>query len=248
MSAGARGTVLIVEDSDESAELMVGLVEAEGFRAARCGTASAALASQQALGPVAVLLDWGLPDQPGTEVCRAIRSRDGAVPILFVSGRDDETSVARALDAGADDYVPKPVRPGELIARLEAHLRRVAALRATQNSNGAGEHAARTVHMGSVEVDIDARQVRRQGVPVRLGALEFKLLEYLLTNAGTAVSRDQVLAEVYGYDAEVSSERVDVLVRRLRSKLGDSEAGGLIAAIPGYGYRLDRRAERDADR
>jgi DNA-binding response OmpR family regulator len=239
VSAGARGTVLIVEDSEDSAALLSELVEGEGFRAAVCGTASDAVASHQALGPVAVLLDWGLPDRPGTEVCRAIRSRDGVVPILFVSGRDDETSVARALDAGADDYVPKPVRPGELMARLEAHLRRVAALRTSPNG---ATHVRHRVRMGPLEIDLDAHQVRRDDVPVRLGALEFKLLDYLLTNAGTAVSRDQILAEVYGYDADISSERVDLLVRRLRSKLGETEADGLIAAIPGYGYRLDRRS------
>jgi DNA-binding response OmpR family regulator len=244
MSAGARGTVLIVEDSEDSAALLADLVRGEGFQAAVCGTAAEAVSSHAGLRPVAVLLDWGLPDRPGTDVCRTIRSSDGVVPILFVSGRDDETSVARALDAGADDYVPKPVRPGELIARLEAHLRRVASLRASPNGAATAKHPASPVRFGAVEVDIDARQVRRQGVPVRLGALEFKLLEYLLANAGTAVSRDQILAEVYGYDADISSERVDLLVRRLRVKLGETETDGPIAAIPGYGYRLDRRAGR----
>src|SRR5437879_2647177 len=124
-----RGTVLIVEDSPESAALLADLVQGEGFTAAVCVTAAEALGAQERLQPVAVLLDWGLPDRPGIEVCRLIRSRDDAVPIVFVSGRDDETTVARGLEAGADDYVAKPIRPGELVARLEAHLRRVAALR-----------------------------------------------------------------------------------------------------------------------
>jgi DNA-binding response OmpR family regulator len=240
MTAASRGIVLIVEDSDESAALMSELVEHEGFQAAVCGTAAEALAAHSRLKPVAVLLDWGLPDGPGLEVCRLIRGHDDAVPIVFVSGRDDEASIARGLDAGADDYVPKPIRPGELMARLEAHLRRVAALRNGAHGAAAAGRARHT-RFGSLEVDLDARQVRKGGRALRLGALEFKLLEYLVTNSGTAVSRDQILSEVYGYDADIDSERVDLLVRRLRSKLGEADPGGLIAAVPGYGYRLDRR-------
>jgi DNA-binding response OmpR family regulator len=105
---GDRGTVLIVEDSAESAQLLVDLVEGEGFDTAVCRSAAEGMSTLRSTAPVAVLLDWGLPDRPGIEVCRAIRSGDAAIPILFVSGRDDETSVARALEAGADDYVPNP--------------------------------------------------------------------------------------------------------------------------------------------
>lgn len=240
MTLHARGTVLIVEDSDESAALLAALVEAEGFTAAVRRTASEALVARDDLIPVAVLLDWGLPDGPGLEVCRQIRASDVAVPILFVSGRDDETSIARGLDAGADDYVPKPVRGGELMARLEAHLRRAAALRNGHHPLTV-EGPSRRARIGAIEVDLDAREVRRGGRPVPLGGLEFKLLEYLLLNAGTAVSRDQILSEVYGYDADIGSERVDLLVRRLRSKLGESGSGGMISTVQGYGYRLDRR-------
>jgi DNA-binding response OmpR family regulator len=114
-------------------------------------------------------------------------------------------------------------------------LRRVVAL-ADHRDESVRAHAVR---LGRVEIDLGAHEVRENGRRVALGALEFKLLEYLLRNAGTAVSRDQILSEVYGYDADISSERVDVLVRRLRSKLGVTD--GLITAVPGYGYRLDRR-------
>lgn len=233
----SRGVVMIVEDSVESAALLQELVEGEGFRAAVCTTAAEALDSQPTLHPVVILLDWGLPDVAGIEVCRQIRLRDAAVPILFVSGREDEASVARGLEAGADDYVAKPVRPVELMARVEAHLRRIEVL--TRRGNGA-DHA-RHVALGPLDIDLDAREVRSAGRHIALGALEYRLLEYLVTNAGTAVSRDQILSEVYGYDADISSERVDLLVRRLRSKLG-APHDDLIAAVPGYGYRLERRA------
>jgi two-component system, OmpR family, phosphate regulon response regulator PhoB len=236
-----RGTVLIIEDSHESASLLAVAVEGEGFRAAVFATAREALAAHRRLEPVAVLLDWGLPDGPGIEVCRQIRSRDSAVPIMFVSARDDETSIARGLDAGADDYITKPVRVAELMARLEAHLRRVAALREGSAAQPAMRSGEQKLSFGIVEIDFDAHQVRRSGRPVKLGPLEFKLLEYLARNAGTAVSRDQILSEVYGYNEDLSSERVDVMVRRLRSKLGETEAASHISAIPGYGYRLDLR-------
>lgn len=105
----------------------------------------------------------------------------------------------------------------------------------------------RIVRFGDVEVDFVAREARVAGVPVRLGPLEFKLLEYLSRNSGVAVSRDQILSQVYGYDADIGTERVDLLVRRLRAKLGDGpDAQGHLVAIPGYGYRLERRL-RPAD-
>lgn len=126
---GRRGTVLVVDDDPAAAEAMTRLVEREGFNAEQAATAAAALDAHQRLRPVAMLLDWDLPDRPGSEVCRQVRENDAAITIIFITGRTDETSIARALDAGADDYVVKPVRGGELIARLEANLRKVTALR-----------------------------------------------------------------------------------------------------------------------
>ncbi len=237
MTAGERGAVLIVEDAAELAELIAAFVEREGFTAVTAGTAAEARAAFQRERPVAVLLDWVLPDAPGTELCRELRAQDAAVTVIFVSGRNDETSMARGLDAGADDYVAKPVREGELIARLDAQLRKTARLRAAQAA-GAPE---RLLRFGEVELDTRARTVRVSGRQARLGPLEYRLFEYLARNAGVAVSRDQILSEVYGIDAD-STERVDLLVRRLRLKLGDyPDTGGHIIAHPGYGYLLDRQ-------
>jgi DNA-binding response OmpR family regulator len=182
-----------------------------------------------------------LPDSPGIDVCRHFRELDPVIPIIFVSGRDDETTITRGLDAGADDFVIKPFRKGELVARLEAHLRKVAGVR--RSVPAGGEPVDRKVYrFGDVEVDLDAREVRSAGADVLLGPLEFRLLEYMCRNAGIAVSREQILSEVYGYDADISTERVDLLVRRLRTKLGEGSArGGQLVAVPGYGYRLERR-------
>jgi DNA-binding response OmpR family regulator len=231
---------MVVEDAATLAELLSALVEREGFTAVVCASAAEAREKFASDPPVAVLLDWGLPDSPGTEVCREMRARDPVVTIIFISGRNDETSMARGLDAGADDYVAKPVRDGELIARLEAHLRRVSSLRAAFAA-GSGATDADRMRFGELELDPRAREVRVEGRPVRLGPLEYRLIEYLARNAGVAVSRDQILNEVYGIAADIGTERVDLLVRRLRLKLGDyADTGGHIVAHPGYGYLLER--------
>jgi two-component system, OmpR family, phosphate regulon response regulator PhoB len=243
---GIRGNVLVVEDGEDMAEAFVAIVEREGFTGVVCRTAAEGLAALDSARPVAAILDWVLPDESGVELCRKIRARDQTIPILFASGRDDETSIARGLDAGADDYLAKPVRPGELIARLESHLRRVDAIVMAKNDGHAGTKTPSAIHdlrkFGAVEVDLTARSVRARGNEVALGPMEFRLLEYLVRNTGVAVSRDQIMSEVYGYDADIGTERVDVLMKRLRAKLGDHAAGGLISAVPGYGYRLEKPA------
>ncbi len=231
---------MVVDDSSEAAEVHAAYVAREGFEVVVCATAEAALAAFERSRPVAVLLDWGLPDGPGTEVCRAIRAKDQTVTIIFISGRDEPSSAVRALDAGADDFLAKPVRGDELIARLEANLRKVGAARAAAVQARAHGQVDAELTFGGVRVDLGARQVSVGGRPLSLGPLEFKLLEYLARNSGIAVSREQIMSEVYSYDADISSERVDLLVRRLRGKLGDVE-GRHIAAVPGFGYRLERR-------
>ena len=244
-----------MEDSPEAAELLAAVVEEEGFGAIICSSAAAGIAAFDRERPVAVLVDWVMPDRPGIDVCRHARERDPLIPILFVSGRDDEASISRGLDAGADDFMVKPVRRTELVARLEAHLRKVAAVRSAAPGAAAAPRAGsaaqtpeleRHLRFGAVELDPAARVVRVNSDEVGLGPLEFKLLEYFGHNAGIAISREQILNEVYGYDADISTERVDLLVRRLRAKLGEGpDRGGQLVAVPGYGYRLERRRERD---
>lgn len=249
--SGARGRVLVVEDSPETAELLATIIEEEGFAPVVCNSAQEGIDAFDDEPPVAVMIDWVMPDRPGIDVCRHVRERDQLLPILFVSGRDDEASISRGLDAGADDFLVKPVRRIELVARLEAHLRKVAAVRSAPSPVPAATMTSspvdldRQLHFGAVEIDPAARIVRVGGDEVGLGPLEFKLLEYFGRNAGIAISREQILNEVYGYDADISTERVDLLVRRLRAKLGDGgDRGGQLVAVPGYGYRLERRRER----
>jgi DNA-binding response OmpR family regulator len=245
---GSRGRLLIVEDSPESAELLATIVEEEGFQPVVCGSGAEAMQLFDRERPVAVLVDWVMPDRPGIDVCRHIRQVDQLVPVLFVSGRDDEASISRGLDAGADDFMVKPVRRTELVARLEAHLRKIRAVAAADGQPAQAPTPVEppmAIRFGAVDVDSRARVVRVDGREVGLGPLEFKLLEYFGRNAGIAISREQILNEVYGYDADISTERVDLLVRRLRAKLGDGpDHGGQLVAVPGYGYRLERRRDR----
>jgi DNA-binding response OmpR family regulator len=239
---GSRGVVLVVEDDPAAADLVTAVLEDEGFRTLVCHDGRTALEPFEREHPVAVLIDWVIPGGPGIELCRKIRSLDPLVPIFFVSARTDEASASRGLDAGADDFITKPFRPRELAARLEAHLRKLSAGHETGSlrSTSPGEPVAGPApqRFGPVEVDLDGRQVRLEGQVVGLGSLEFRLLEYLVRNAGVALSREQILSEVHGYD-DIPTERVDLLVRRLRAKLNWSD---WITAVPGYGYRLERPA------
>ena len=246
--AGSRGTVVLIEDSPDEAELLSIALEQESFVPVACATAAEGMAACARSKPVAVILDWGLPDRPGVDICRELRAADPFLPIIFVSGRTDEATVSRALDAGADDFVTKPVRRTELIARVEAHLRKSSAVAARAKPVSLSELPdAESIRFGDVAIDISARQVIVSGSPVTLGPLEFKLLEYLVHNAGVAVSRNQIMTEVYGYDADISTERVDLLARRLRAKLGDGSArGGQLTAVAGYGYRWERRRAGDS--
>lgn len=240
-----RGRVLVVEDDEASAELLCVLLSEEGFEPVHEADARSALQRFDQERPIAVLIDWVIPGGSGIELCRTIRSRDPVVLILFVTGRADEASASRGLDAGADDFLSKPVRPREFIARLEAHLRRLNARPSVADQPASPvptpaaalpSDPASVRRFGDVEVDLEARRVLVGGRAITLGALEFRLLEYLVRNAGVALSRDQILEEVHGYEG-VPTERVDLLVRRLRTKLGWER---WITAIPGYGYRLER--------
>gem|GEM_PF-6938106 len=173
--SGSRGVILIVEDDESTADLIADLVEEEGFSVSRAGGGLEAIEAFARDRPVAVFLDWVLPDIPGIEACRSLRALDRVVPIIFVSGRDDEASTIRGLDAGADDYLAKPVRIRELIARLEAHIRKVGVLTERKEAEADAEQE-RKKRFGEVEVDFAARQVSVDGQPLNLAPLEFSLL------------------------------------------------------------------------
>ena len=242
LSAGQR-RLLVVEDDPDAGQLVAAAAEAEGFVVTVCPEPERAVALAVQEGWQAVLLDWTLPGGSGLEVCRRIRAAAKVLPILFLSGRGDEASITRALEAGADDFVVKPARPSELMARVAAQVRKAAAISRAAPTRRPPADSAPVLRAGDVGLDPRSRRVFVGEREISLGSLEYLLLERLLEDPGHAVSEEQILRDVYGYTAEIATDRVPLLVRRLRVKLGPGpRRAAQIVAIPGFGYRLDPAA------
>ena len=218
--------VLLVED-DSSIRTVVtmGLRDA-GMRVTAAGTGREGLDHAQATAFDAVLLDVMLPQMDGMEVLRALR-RDSRVPVVMLTARSDTVDVVVALELGADDYVTKPFQMAELVARLRAVMRR-----ATVPRDGD------VIAVGALEIDPDAFQARRDGEELALTATEFRLLHELASHPGQALTREQLLERVWGYDYLGDSRLVDVAVQRLRAKIEtDPSRPELIQTVRGVGYR-----------
>jgi DNA-binding response OmpR family regulator len=222
-------TILVVEDDPSIADLVDLYLRKDGHDVVSVGTGAAALTAVGHRHPDVVVLDIGLPDMDGLEVCRRIRADDPAMGIIFLTARDEEVDRVLGLEFGADDYVTKPFSPRELVARVKALLRR-AEVRADRVD-------APVVHrLGAVELDEGRREVRRDGVTVALTTREFDLMAHLLRNRGLALTRRQLLDGAWGPDWIGDERTVDVHVRQLRRKLGDDLP---LATVWGVGYRLD---------
>lgn len=215
--------VLLVEDDDGVASALVEALDEHGYRPTRCRRGEDALLLHRDAD--VVLLDLGLPDIDGFEVLRKLR-RVSAMPVLVLTARGDERSMVRGLRSGADDYVVKPIRLGELLARMEAVTRRCAA---------GGDAPQRVVQVADVHVDLDARTVLVAGAAVALTTKEFAVLAVLARHPGTAVSRQLIMYEVWGDAYLAVSRSLDVHVATLRAKLGRP---GLLQTIRGFGYRF----------
>ena len=216
------GTVLLIEDEESIASVVRAYLERDGYRVVWARTGGDGIAELPRHAVRMVVLDIGLPDVDGFEVCRQIRSRS-SVPILMLTARDDEIDRVAGLEVGADDYVGKPFSPRELVARIKAILRRTE-----------GETPQERLVLGDVELNSSAREVRVAGHPIELRAKEFDLLEFLMQNRGVVVSRDTLLDRVWGLEYAGGSRTVDVHVAQLRSKLGRPE---MIRTIRGSGYK-----------
>jgi DNA-binding response OmpR family regulator len=220
--------IVVVEDDANIADLVDLYLRENGFRVLQAATGLRGLELIETHRPVLAVLDIGLPDVDGFEVCRRIRATS-AMPVLFLSARDGEIDRIIGLELGADDYVTKPFSPRELVARVKAILRRGQA--------AAEPAAAETVlRIGDdYEVDLNRREVRHRGEPVALATREFDLLAFLTRNQGLALSRQQLLDNVWGADWYGDDRTVDVHVRQLRKKLTDDLP---LATVWGIGYRL----------
>jgi DNA-binding response OmpR family regulator len=213
--------ILIAEDDDSVGEALVDVLGAHGHQPSRVSRGADLLLRHSSAD--VVLLDLGLPDGDGLDVLRKLR-QVSEVPLLVVTARGDERSVVRGLRLGADDYLVKPVRLGELLARID-----VVVTRRARSSLPAG-----VVEVGDVVIDLTARRVR-VGEQIALTPKEFDLLGALARRAGAAVSREVILDELWGDAFLASSRALDVHLAQLRVKLGNP---GLITTIRGFGYRL----------
>jgi DNA-binding response OmpR family regulator len=217
--------VLVVEDDDGVAEAVVEALDAHGHAVVRAQRAAEVWTHLR--GADVVLLDLGLPDGDGLEVLRRLR-RIASTPVLVLTARDAERDVVRGLRLGADDYVVKPVRLRELLARVEAVARRARA-------HGDDDTADDVVEIEDLRIDLAARRATVGEVEINLTAKEFDILAALARRRGTAVSRQQLLDEVWGDAYLAVSRSLDVHMTSLRAKVGRP---GLLTTIRGFGYRL----------
>lgn len=220
-----RGLVLIIEDEAPIAEVLRLYLAREGFDVAVASDGPSGLAAVISRRPAAVILDVGLPGMDGTEVCRRMRAADDWTPVLFCTARDDEVDRVLGLEMGGDDYITKPFSPREVVARVKVALR-----------HAKGPVRDDTVTLGRVSLDRSSRRVSVDGAEISLTATEFDLLEYLMEQPGRVVSRDQLLAEVWGYAAVVGTRTVDVHIAQVRAKLGDASP---IRTVRGVGYAAE---------
>lgn len=228
-----RGHILIVEDEADLAELVAFNLRQAGYTTATAGTGNDGLVEMRRQTPDLIVLDLMLPDISGTEVCRRLRSEPETqrVPVIMLTARTEEVDRVLGFEVGADDYVPKPFSPRELVLRVGAVLRRTSPAPSATPSNGDDG-----IRIGHLQIDIPRHEVSVEGSVVPLTALEFKLLLDLASRRGRVQSRDALLERVWGYAPGIETRTVDTHVKRLREKLG--AASHYIETVRGVGYRM----------
>jgi two-component system, OmpR family, response regulator MtrA len=223
--AGTRPRVLVVDDDAALAEMLGIVLRREGFEPAFVATGDRAMDAFHRSRPDVVLLDLMLPGRDGLDVCRDLRAESG-VPIVMLTARADTADVVRGLEAGADDYIVKPFKPTELVARIRARLRHL--------TGGAAEQ----LRIDDIEIDVGSHDVRRDGVPMSLTPLEFDLLVTLARTPRQVLTREALLAQVWGYRHAADTRLVNVHVQRLRAKVErDPEHPRVVITVRGVGYR-----------
>lgn len=220
-------TVLLVEDDPAISEPLARALGREGYEVRSHGTGRGALGD--IIGADLVVLDLGLPDIDGLDVAREIRSQGSSLPILVLTARTDEVDMVVGLDAGADDYVTKPFRLAELLARVRALLRRAGS-----------DFQDDTLEAQDIKIDVSAHRAFQDGRELQLTAKEFDLLRILIKEAGNVVSRQVIMQEVWGSDPAGSTKTLDMHISWLRRKLGDDSAYPYyISTVRGMGFRFE---------
>lgn len=217
--------VLVVDDDEALSEMLGIVLRGEGFDPVFCADGAAAVQAFRDSHPDLVLLDVMLPGMDGVAICGQIR-RESGVPIVMLTAKGDTVDVVGGLEAGADDYITKPFKPKELVARIRARVRRL---------DGAGSSA---LTIGDLAIDVGAHVVTRDGVPLALTPLEFDLLVCLAKKPGQVFSREVLLQEVWGYRHAADTRLVNVHVQRLRAKVEhDPDHPQVVLTVRGVGYK-----------
>ncbi len=217
--------VLVVDDDPALAEMLTIVLRGEGFETAVVSEGTKAMPALRELKPDLVLLDLMLPGMSGIDVCKAIRAESG-VPIVMLTAKSDTVDVVLGLESGADDYVVKPFKPKELVARLRTRLRRTEIDPAEQ------------LAIGNLAIDVPGHQVSRDGTPISLTPLEFDLLVALARKPRQVFTREVLLEQVWGYRHAADTRLVNVHVQRLRSKVErDPEHPEVVLTVRGVGYK-----------
>ena len=223
--------ILIVEDESSFSEALEFLLGKEGFSVVTAETGTEALKKFDQGGIDLVLLDLMIPEISGTEVCRQIRSKS-KVPIIMLTAKDSEVDKVVGLEIGADDYVTKPYSARELVARINAVLRR------DSGESVMSDPGVMNVH--GIRMDIDRHQVSVNGIPVSLPLKEFELLEFLMRNAGRVLTRIQLIDRVWGSDYVGDTKTLDVHIKRIRAKIEVDPANPkIIQTVRGLGYKME---------
>ncbi|MBV1918142.1 MAG: phosphate regulon transcriptional regulator PhoB [Sphingomonadaceae bacterium] len=223
-------SVLVVEDDKALRDLITWNLSAEGYDVRSTGDGEEALLMVREQHPDAIILDWMIEQVPGIEVCRQLRKdRETArIPIVMLTARGEEEDRILGLKTGADDYVTKPFSPRELMARVEALLRR-------SQPSLVGE----MLQFADLELDPTSHRVRRAGEALNLGPTEFRLLRYFMERPGRVLSRHQILDGVWGMDSDIDERTVDVHIRRLRKAINRQGESDPIRTVRAAGYAMD---------
>jgi two-component system response regulator MtrA len=217
--------ILVIEDDQSIAEILGILLRNEGFEVSYCADGNQAINAFQVVSPDLVLLDLMLPGRDGVEICRAIRETSG-VPIVMLTARSDSADIVTGLEAGADDYVVKPIKNEELIARIRARLRNI------------DDPAANEIGIGDLVIDIAGHNVKRGDMSIPLTVLEFKLLVTLAKRPWQVFTREALLEDVWEYQHAADTRLVNVHVQRLRAKIEiDPEHPEIVVTVRGIGYK-----------
>jgi len=228
--------LLLIDDDRKHSELLKTYLSQFGMDLACAGNAEEGLRKLAKLSPDLLLLDVMLPGRDGFDICREVR-KTSRIPIIMLTARGDVVDRVSGLEIGADDYVGKPFEPRELVARIQTILRR------------AGERDVNEslLRFEGISIDLEARSVEVDGNQVNLTAMEFELLSLLAMRAGKKVSRDEVLNKLRGIDAAILTRSVDIMVSRLRNKLGDTlKPPRFIQTVWAVGYQFIGRRQDDA--